>query len=137
MTLLHTLEQGLREIDARGLRRRRRTADTPCSAHMQVDGRATIGFASNDYLGLAAHPLVRNLRQSGTILAFDVALKDPQRAATFSRRFFEHALQRELLLRPIGTTVYVMPPYILDNEMQAFLATRTRETFDATVAEDL
>ncbi|WP_321930009.1 adenosylmethionine--8-amino-7-oxononanoate transaminase [Paraburkholderia guartelaensis] len=86
---------------------------------------------------LAAHPLVRNLRQCGTILAFDVALADPQRAATFSRRFFENALQRELLLRPIGTTVYVMPPYILDNEMQAFLAARTRETFDATVAEDL
>ncbi|PVX83918.1 adenosylmethionine--8-amino-7-oxononanoate transaminase [Paraburkholderia unamae] len=85
----------------------------------------------------AAHPLVRNLRQCGTILAFDVALADPQRAATFSRRFFENALQRELLLRPIGTTVYVMPPYILDNETQAFLATRTRETFDATVAEDL
>jgi len=85
----------------------------------------------------AAHPLVRNLRQCGTILAFDVALADPQRAATFSRRFFENALQRELLLRPIGTTVYVMPPYILDNEMQAFLASRTRETFDATVAEDL
>ncbi|TDR04413.1 adenosylmethionine--8-amino-7-oxononanoate transaminase [Paraburkholderia silvatlantica] len=85
----------------------------------------------------AAHPLVRNLRQCGTILAFDVALPDPRRAATFSRRFFENALQRELLLRPIGTTVYVMPPYILDNEMQAFLATRTRETFDATVAEDL
>ncbi|MEM5424137.1 adenosylmethionine--8-amino-7-oxononanoate transaminase [Paraburkholderia sp. BR14263] len=86
---------------------------------------------------LAAHPLVRNLRQCGTILAFDVALEDAQRAATFSRRFFENALQRELLLRPIGTTVYVMPPYILDNEMQAFLAARTRETFDATVAEDL
>ncbi len=85
----------------------------------------------------AAHPLVRDLRQCGTILAFDVALADPQRAATFSRRFFENALQRELLLRPIGTTVYVMPPYILDNEMQALLATRTRETFDATVAEDL
>ncbi|HTR07104.1 MAG TPA: 8-amino-7-oxononanoate synthase, partial [Paraburkholderia sp.] len=54
--LLDTLEQGLRDIDAHGLRRRRRTVDTPCSAHMQVDGRATIGFASNDYLGLAAHP---------------------------------------------------------------------------------
>ncbi|WP_322105211.1 adenosylmethionine--8-amino-7-oxononanoate transaminase [Paraburkholderia sp. J41] len=86
---------------------------------------------------LEAHPLVRNLRQCGTILAFDVALADTRRAATFSRRFFEHALQRELLLRPIGTTVYVMPPYILDNETQALLAARTRETFDATVAEDL
>ncbi|POR48213.1 adenosylmethionine-8-amino-7-oxononanoate aminotransferase [Paraburkholderia eburnea] len=86
---------------------------------------------------LDAHPLVRNLRQCGTILAFDVALADAERARTFSRRFFENALQRELLLRPIGTTVYVMPPYILDAETQALLATRTRETFDATVAEDL
>ncbi|WP_027817446.1 adenosylmethionine--8-amino-7-oxononanoate transaminase [Paraburkholderia bannensis] len=86
---------------------------------------------------LEAHPLVRNLRQCGTILAFDVALDNAERARTFSRRFFENALQRELLLRPIGTTVYVMPPYILDTETQALLATRTRETFDATVAEDL
>ncbi|MGA9917473.1 MAG: aminotransferase class I/II-fold pyridoxal phosphate-dependent enzyme, partial [Paraburkholderia sp.] len=56
MHLLDTLTEGLKEIDARGLRRRRRIADTPCAAHMTVDGRAIIGFASNDYLGLAAHP---------------------------------------------------------------------------------
>lgn len=56
MHLLDTLAQGLKEIDERGLRRRRRTADTPCAAHMSVDGREMIGFASNDYLGLAAHP---------------------------------------------------------------------------------
>jgi 8-amino-7-oxononanoate synthase len=56
MQLLDTLEQGLRELDARGLRRRRRTIDTPCGAHMIVDGRETIGFSSNDYLGLASHP---------------------------------------------------------------------------------
>ncbi|MBN3755812.1 8-amino-7-oxononanoate synthase [Paraburkholderia sp. Tr-20389] len=58
MQLLDTLEQGLKDIDARGLRRRRRTVDSPCSAHMTVDGRNMIGFASNDYLGLAAHPLL-------------------------------------------------------------------------------
>ena len=58
MQLLETLEQGLKDIDARGLRRRRRTVDSPCSAHMTVDGRNIIGFASNDYLGLAAHPLL-------------------------------------------------------------------------------
>ncbi|MEM5365652.1 8-amino-7-oxononanoate synthase [Paraburkholderia azotifigens] len=58
MQLLDTLEQGLKDIDARGLRRRRRTVDSPCSAHMTVDGRNIIGFASNDYLGLAAHPLL-------------------------------------------------------------------------------
>jgi adenosylmethionine---8-amino-7-oxononanoate aminotransferase len=88
------------------------------------------------FVPLASHPRVRNLRQCGTILAFDAAIEDPARAATFSRRFFEHALARELLLRPIGTTVYVMPPYILDASTQALLAERTRETFEATIAED-
>jgi adenosylmethionine---8-amino-7-oxononanoate aminotransferase len=85
---------------------------------------------------LATHPLVRNVRQCGTILAFDAVIEDRSRAATFSRRFFEEALKRELLLRPIGTTVYVMPPYILDAQTQALLAERTLETFDAVVAED-
>jgi 8-amino-7-oxononanoate synthase len=57
--LFDTLKQGLADIDQRGLRRRRRVADTACAAHMTVDGRAIIGFASNDYLGLAAHETLR------------------------------------------------------------------------------
>jgi adenosylmethionine-8-amino-7-oxononanoate aminotransferase len=84
---------------------------------------------------LAAHRQVRNLRQCGTIFAFDAIVDDARLAQTFSRRFFDNALQRELLLRPIGTTVYLMPPYILDDTELALLATRTHETFDATLAE--
>jgi 8-amino-7-oxononanoate synthase len=56
MFLLDTLREGLAELDAQGLTRRRRIAETPCGAHMNVDGRTIAGFASNDYLGLAAHP---------------------------------------------------------------------------------
>jgi len=77
---------------------------------------------------------VRHLRERGTLFAFDVAL-DGDAARGFSRRFFEHALERELLLRPIGTTVYLMPPYILDDTEIAWLAARTRDTLDATLAE--
>ncbi|MGH8780716.1 adenosylmethionine--8-amino-7-oxononanoate transaminase [Paraburkholderia sp.] len=84
---------------------------------------------------LAAHPQVRHLRQCGTIFAFDAVVDEAAAAKTFSRRFFEHALQRELLLRPIGTTVYLMPPYILDDDELGWLAARTRETFDATLTE--
>ncbi|PMS36568.1 8-amino-7-oxononanoate synthase [Trinickia symbiotica] len=56
MHLLDSLREALADLDARGLTRRRRTAGTPCGAHMSVDGREIVGFASNDYLGLAAHP---------------------------------------------------------------------------------
>jgi 8-amino-7-oxononanoate synthase len=56
MQLLDMLTQGLDDLSAQGLRRQRRTADSACAAHMKVDGRDIIGFASNDYLGLAAHP---------------------------------------------------------------------------------
>jgi adenosylmethionine-8-amino-7-oxononanoate aminotransferase len=84
---------------------------------------------------LAEHPHVRNLRQCGTIFAFDAVITNAQHAKTFSRRFFQNALQRELLLRPISTTVYLMPPYILSDDELALLAARTLETFDATLAE--
>ncbi|UEP21153.1 adenosylmethionine--8-amino-7-oxononanoate transaminase [Burkholderia ambifaria] len=83
---------------------------------------------------LDAHPQVRHLRERGTLFAFDVAL-DGDAARGFSRRFFERALERELLLRPIGTTVYLMPPYVMSDEDIAWLAQRTRDTLDATLAE--
>ncbi|KKJ02737.1 aminotransferase class III-fold pyridoxal phosphate-dependent enzyme, partial [Burkholderia gladioli] len=83
---------------------------------------------------LAERDEVRHLRQRGTILAFDVAL-DAEQARGFSRRFFEQALRHELLLRPIGTSVYLMPPYVLDDGEIDWLAAQTRATLDATLAE--
>ena len=82
---------------------------------------------------LAQHARVANLRQRGTIFAFDAIEPDANRASTFSRRFFATALEHELMLRPIGRTVYLMPPYILDPEQIADLAARTRAVFEATL----
>ena len=61
---------------------------------------------------LADHPQVGHLRQRGMIAAFDVVTDDPY----FSRRFYRAALDREALIRPIGNTVYLMPPYIVSDE---------------------
>ncbi|NHZ89700.1 adenosylmethionine--8-amino-7-oxononanoate transaminase [Massilia sp. CCM 8733] len=83
---------------------------------------------------LAQHERVRNFRQRGMIWAFDAVEPDAARAATFSRRFFASALDNELLLRPIGRTVYLMPPYILSDEESDGLAERTRAVFDSVIA---
>lgn len=78
---------------------------------------------------LAAHPAVRHLRQQGMILAFDVATEAPD----FARRFFSAGLAHGLLLRPIGKTVYWMPPYVLDEGLCRFLGEASLQTLDAAL----
>ena len=68
---------------------------------------------------LAEHPQVSHLRQRGMIAAFDVNTDDPH----FSRKFYRAALSREALIRPIGNTVYLMPPYIVSDEEIGLLGT--------------
>ena len=71
----------------------------------------------------ATHPRVRHLRQCGMIAAFDVPYTQPD----FARSFFAAGMERGVLLRPIGNTVYFMPPYILDDDL-------TRQLVDGAAA---
>lgn len=57
------------------------------------------------------HPQIINFRQQGMIWAFDVIIEDPVQREIFPQKFFVTALKNKLLLRPIGNTVYLMPPY--------------------------
>ena len=67
---------------------------------------------------VAGHAKVRNFRNVGMIWAFEVESADSQ----FACNFYRAALARELLLRPIGNTVYVMPPYVIDDAQITLLA---------------
>ena len=81
---------------------------------------------------LATHPRVRHWRQRGLILAFDVA----EAGAGFSERFHLAARRHGLLIRPIGATVYLMPPYLIDDESAAFLARAVAAALDDVTAKD-
>ena len=61
---------------------------------------------------------IRHRRQRGMIVAFDVA----DAPAGFAGRYFAAALAEGVLLRPIGNTVYLMPPYVLDQALCERLA---------------
>jgi adenosylmethionine-8-amino-7-oxononanoate aminotransferase len=65
---------------------------------------------------LRNHPHVKNFRNTGMIWAFEVdGLRD-----NFAQRCFSLALEKELLLRPIGNTIYFIPPYVI-NEAEMHL----------------
>lgn len=79
---------------------------------------------------LAKHRRVRHFRHCGMIWAVDIATDDPE----FRLRFYREALHREILLRPLGKTIYFMPPYILDEAEAALLAERAVAALDAALA---
>lgn len=61
---------------------------------------------------VAAHPRVSHFRHQGMIWAFEVA----DAAQGFATRFHQAALTQGVFVRPIGSTVYVMPPYVVTAE---------------------
>lgn len=78
---------------------------------------------------LAKHARVQHFRQRGMVWAFDII----DAGEKFASHFFSAALKNELLLRPIGHTVYLMPPYILNDEEIALLGQRTLAVLEEVV----
>ena len=70
---------------------------------------------------LQNHPKVRNFRNRGMIWAFEV--DSPH--TDFAQRCFTLALQHEILLRPMGNTVYFMPPYVITQDEMDLLLMQT------------
>ena len=66
------------------------------------------------------HLTIKHLRHQGMIFAFDVVTDNAQ----FSKRCYQAAIEQGLLLRPIGHTVYFMPPYtIAESEIDLMVNT--------------
>ena len=54
-----------------------------------------------------------NVRQLGTISALDLKVPDAGYLAAAGPRLTQFFLERGVLLRPLGNTIYVMPPYCI------------------------
>lgn len=68
---------------------------------------------------LAAFSHIKNIRVTGTILAFEIASGKDEYLNQISTVVTAKALERGVYLRPLGNTVYLMPPYCISEiEMQ-------------------
>ena len=64
---------------------------------------------------LEALPAITNARQLGTITAFEVGHGSGY-LSDMAPRLLTFFKERDVLLRPLGNTVYVMPPYCISND---------------------
>lgn len=83
---------------------------------------------------LARDPRIEHLRQRGMIWAFDV--RESHAGPRFAERFHLAGRAHELLIRPIGRSVYLLPPYVLDEDLSPWLARRLLATLDDTLHQN-
>jgi adenosylmethionine-8-amino-7-oxononanoate aminotransferase len=77
----------------------------------------------NRLAALVGQPTVRNARSIGTITALELGNGEGSYLSQIGPRLLAFFRERDLLLRPLGNTVYVMPPYCVgDDDLDAIYA---------------
>lgn len=89
---------------------------------------------------LRTHPRVAEVRQQGMVLAIEMAQNVRTRTPypTTERRglrAYRHALERGVLLRPLGNVLYFMPPYVITPNEVALMCEVAIEAVHAATAD--
>lgn len=80
-----------------------------------VERRKYISNAHEDFVQkIAAHPKVKNARSKGVILAIDLEMNINRYGKTRDE-LYQFFMARGVNLRPLGNTIYVLPPYVITN----------------------
>lgn len=69
-------------------------------------------YINSLWQGFAKFKSVKNIRHQGMVFAFDIEHPNPR----FGLEIYIKALEFGLLLRPLGNTIYFMPPYVINND---------------------
>jgi adenosylmethionine-8-amino-7-oxononanoate aminotransferase len=89
---------------------------------------------------LAVHPHVSEVRQTGMIVAIEY-VRDKKTREPYAwqerrgLRIYRHSLERGVLLRPIGSVVYFMPPYVITPEEIDLMVEVAREGIELATCD--
>lgn len=74
---------------------------------------------------LKRYPQVQNVRVKGTILAFEIKTDETTSYyGSFRNKWYAFFIENGIILRPVGNTVYIMPPYVIsDSQLEIIYQT--------------
>jgi adenosylmethionine-8-amino-7-oxononanoate aminotransferase len=64
---------------------------------------------------IKTHPKVASVRQLGVIFALDLNV-EMDRYGELRNKIFNHFMSDGVFLRPLGNTIYILPPFVIENE---------------------
>lgn len=70
---------------------------------------------------------VNEIRSFGTILRVDMEVDDPGYVSELKEEIYEYFMNRNLLLRPLGNVIYLIPPYVIDRKELRRIYTAIKE----------
>lgn len=65
---------------------------------------------------LVNHPKLTRAQAQGTILALEMNVTDSGYTSAIRDRMYDYFLERNILLRPLGNVLYILPPYVISPE---------------------
>jgi len=77
-------------------------------------------------LEMNTHPRIKEIRQTGTILAFE--LKEDERTSYFSEQkkgIIKHFMKHQIFIRPLGNIFFFNPPYCINDSELALVRQAT------------
>lgn len=80
-------------------------------------------YINSLWQGFAEFKSVKNIRHQGMVFAFDIEHPNPR----FGLEIYIKALEFGLLLRPLGNTIYFMPPYVINNDEINYVISSIKE----------
>ncbi|MEX0274953.1 MAG: adenosylmethionine--8-amino-7-oxononanoate transaminase [Flavobacteriaceae bacterium] len=75
------------------------------------------------------HPKVASTRQLGVIYALDLDV-DMERYGNQRDRLYRHFMDSGVFLRPLGNTIYILPPYVITKEQMGRVYESIRTALD-------
>ena len=79
---------------------------------------ASIAYQHQLFVGrMKDHSKIENIRSTGTIMALDIRTGEETSYFNSKRNsLYEYFLNKDILLRPLGNTLYILPPYVITAE---------------------
>ncbi|GAA0872558.1 adenosylmethionine--8-amino-7-oxononanoate transaminase [Gangjinia marincola] len=72
------------------------------------------------------HPMVKQTRHCGVIYAIDLNI-NMSRYGDLRNQLFQFFMDRGIFLRPLGNTIYILPPYIISNDQLTIIYQAIKE----------
>ncbi|AMD85544.1 adenosylmethionine-8-amino-7-oxononanoate aminotransferase [Capnocytophaga haemolytica] len=86
------------------------------SEEMQANIQRIMGRHKAFVAHIAQHPKVQNGRTLGVIMAFELkTAENTDYYGSFRDRLYNFFISEGVLLRPVGNTIYILPPYIISD----------------------